>query len=597
MYDKTRLTRDYTKYPVQAREPINREDLAYLYEQCSMTIPEMRKVLGVDLSKLYKFVNKYQLTKYSNVSLPTDILDKVDFNRLSRDYCTQPLKSQEMPPKEDLEYLFLELDLPHDKISQLFGRGNSVGFSRKACKLYGITKRGAYAWEKQRRLYKERTGYNSPLENPVVREKIKKTCKERYGVENRLQDPEYQKHLYTLWTTPEKLALAKQKRTETNLERYGVQVPTQCPEVKAKFKNTFLTKYGAQSYPQSLMPKEVLNTLSNKETLKNVIQNSKYKNYRRLAQEIGCDDTTLKRYIVSYGLVDLVSPTDSSYERDIRSIFSSIPLRKDRKVLDGMEIDLYSEEHKVGIEFNGNYWHSEAHKDKYYHKDKSAQAAAKGVFLFHIFEYEWNDPRTKEAIVHRLQHLFMQNKTKVAARKCVVKEVPQSEARAFLDANHVQGQTLGKVRLGLYYQAELVCLMEFVDNGINKNYQWELNRLCTKFGYNVQGGASKLLKYFIKNYSPESIVSYSDIAKTRGGIYKTLGFKHVATTAPQYHWTDGEVTLSRYKTQRKRLIRAGWLSGKEDPRSEATVMQEHGFWRIYDCGKKVWALQFKGEQV
>ena len=277
----------------------------------------------------------------------------------------------------------------------------------------------------------------------------------------------------------------------------------------------------------------------------------------------------------------------SNYFLDIISLLPEIQCRKDRASVNGKEIDLYDPVHKIGIEFNGNYWHSEANKDKYYHRDKSAEAAAKGVFIYHIFEYEWLDTRAKAAIINQLKNLFGLNKFSIYARKCEVRLVDQAEARTFLDANHVQGRTIGHICLGLYHGKELVALMEFITNPLNKEYQYELNRFCGKAGYNVLGGASKLFSYFIKNYNPKSIISYSDIAKTRGHLYEVLGFKNVGTTKLQYHWTNGDVTFTRYETQRKQLIRKGLLL-ENDPRSEMQVMHAQDFFRIWDCGKIQW---------
>ena len=42
----------------------------------------------------------------------------------------------------------------------------------------------------------------------------------------------------------------------------------------------------------------------------------------------------------------------------------------------------------------------------------------------------------------------------------------------------------------------------------NKNYEYELIRYAAS--KHVIGGASKLLKYFERNYKPKSIITYAD---------------------------------------------------------------------------------------
>ena len=57
------------------------------------------------------------------------------------------------------------------------------------------------------------------------------------------------------------------------------------------------------------------------------------------------------------------------------------------------------------------------------------------------------------------------------------------EARKFLEDNHLQGYANSKIRLGLYYNEELVSLMTFSKPRYTKNYDWELVRFCTLRGY------------------------------------------------------------------------------------------------------------------
>ena len=53
---------------------------------------------------------------------------------------------------------------------------------------------------------------------------------------------------------------------------------------------------------------------------------------------------------------------------------------------------------------------------------------------------------------------------------------------------------------------------------------YNLSRFCNKLGYNVIGGASKLLNHFIKTYKATRIVSYADKDWSIGSLYYTLGF-------------------------------------------------------------------------
>jgi len=90
-----------------------------------------------------------------------------------------------------------------------------------------------------------------------------------------------------------------------------------------------------------------------------------------------------------------VSKGESEVKKFIQSIYDG-EIRKDRKILNGREIDIYLPDLKIGIEFNGLYWHSiTENNDKKYHLSKYIQCKDKGILLIQIFEDEWKFYRKK----------------------------------------------------------------------------------------------------------------------------------------------------------------------------------------------------------
>ena len=86
------------------------------------------------------------------------------------------------PPKEELVELYYKKEMSIKDISEEFGCCQAT--VRKMFQYYDIQK--VSDKENRRRIsekYRKKTGYNSPLQNPEVKDKIKKTCLERYGVE------------------------------------------------------------------------------------------------------------------------------------------------------------------------------------------------------------------------------------------------------------------------------------------------------------------------------------------------------------------------------------------------------------------------------
>lgn len=248
-----------------------------------------------------------------------------------------------------------------------------------------------------------------------------------------------------------------------------------------------------------------------------------------------------------------------------------------------LEFDIYLPSKNLAIEFNGNYWHSDAvRNDKNYHINKTNIAKSKGIFLYHIFEWEWYNKTAQ--VINQLKNLLGVNQTTIYARKCILREVSNKEAQDFQEQNHLRGSASASVRLGLYYNNELVSLMTFGKPRFNKNVEWELVRFCSKAGTNVVGGASKLFKYFIRTYNPKSIVSYSEVAKTTGKLYGLLGFSLATYSTPNYVWVKHNSVFTRYQSQKYKLLSQG-LGALGS--TEQEIRKAQGFNRVFDCGNRV----------
>lgn len=267
----------------------------------------------------------------------------------------------------------------------------------------------------------------------------------------------------------------------------------------------------------------------------------------------------------------------SHYEDDIiRELKYTGPiLKKDRKVLgSGQEIDIFFPNYKIGIEFNGLYWHSNLQKPKNYHINKSKLAEEKGIRLIHIYEDEWCDPIQKTKIISLLKIAFNMVSSKIYARNCEVKQITNSEAKPFNEANHLQGHRNAQVTYGLFYQGKLVQLMSFSKTKYNRNLKsensWEIIRGCPGSNNIVVGGVSKLFSHFIKDYNPDSVFSYCDFNKFDGRGYEAIGMKFVGYTGPDKKWVLDFNTLktinrspSKYKELKEKSVAILWGAGSK----------------------------------
>ena len=178
----------------------------------------------------------------------------------------------------------------------------------------------------------------------------------------------------------------------------------------------------------------------------------------------------------------------------------------------------------LGIEINEMMAHSTYMiKNPYYHSEKTRKVREKGVRLIHIWEWEMVDEDVWGRTSGWVLDILSKSRERLFARKCRLQLVPVDKEKEFLRNYHLQGYRKSEICLGLYYDNELIQLISFCKSRFNPNYEWELLRLCTRFGFSVVGGPNRLLENFITNNHPESIISYCDLSKFTGDIYSKIG--------------------------------------------------------------------------
>jgi hypothetical protein len=227
-------------------------------------------------------------------------------------------------------------------------------------------------------------------------------------------------------------------------------------------------------------------------------------------------------------------------------------------------------------------------KNTEYHLNKTLECEKLGYKLIHIWEYEWVNPIKQEIIKAKLKALFNVEQERIYARKCIIKEISTSDKNNFLNQYHIQGEDKSKIKLGLFYQDELVAVMTFGKPRFNKNYEYELIRYATS--KHVIGGASKLLKYFERNYKPKSIITYANKSYSQGDLYYKLGFIFLKNNMPSYIWIKDKIVYSRFQSNKAKLKTL--LQNFDNNLTENENMQLNGFNKIYDCGSMVFIKHF-----
>jgi hypothetical protein len=429
----------------------------------------------------------------------------------------------------------------------------------------------------------EKWGVENVFQLESTKEKTKKTNLEKFGVEFISQSNELKVKIKESKSKLDNESI-NQKRKYTNLEKWGVENVSQSQEVKKSKEKKYIQNWNSNHNKKSERFRKENFKIANDENYLRYLENgtSLFKCDNNILHnfEINIDNYVVrkKHNTVLCTVCSPIGKHQSGQEiklyNYIKSIYNGEIVQNFK--IDRVEIDIYLPELKSGLEMNGIYWHSDKYKDKSFHLNKSNFFEKKGIRLIHIWEDDWK--QKNEIIKSQIRSLIGIN-NKIHARKCKVIEIKDVKlVREFLNNNHIQGYVNSNIKLGLFYNEELVSLMTFDKwEGRKKmsQYEWNLNRFCNKLEHNIIGGASKLLKFFLDNLKPKRIISYADKDWSRGNLYQKLNFEKVSESEPDYKYVVGEKRV--HKSNFKKSVTGISESKLEIP-------------KIWDCGKIKWEL-------
>ena len=433
----------------------------------------------------------------------------------------------------------------------------------------------------------ERYGGEHTMSSPILREKLKGIYQEKYGVDWPLQLKEIREQIYA-----------------NNLVKYGTENPITLPEmqeymrqrvaeiygvdnvfVSDEFKKQLIERnqrlYGVDHYNQSTIPYESYLILNDPECLKKWHHDDQM-TLSAIGDKLNVSATTVGRYFMDHD-IEVKFFYTSNAEREIGEELDLMGVdyvSRDRNQIDGKynELDLYIPSAKLAIEHNGLFWHSEKHKriDKNYHKLKHDKCHNNGIRLLSIFEHEWIYKR--DIIIDKLKTILnVSDKPKVYARKCLIRSVKTVDKRLFFEDNHIQGDGPSSINYGLYHDNQLVACIGF----IKQKDHFVLNRYATSC--NVVGGFTKLLTHFEREYDKPKIVTFADLRWSEGDLYKNTGFMLDKELAPDYYWVKGMKLWHKFNWRHTSGLKK--LENYDPNLTEVENMHNHGYYRIWDCGK------------
>jgi len=142
---------------------------------------------------------------------------------------------------------------------------------------------------------------------------------------------------------------------------------------------------------------------------------------------------------------------------------------------------------------------------------------------FLIYEDWWI--RKPEIVKSKIKSILKISE-RIFARQCTKQKINKPDADLFLDQNHLYGSTNSKVKYGLFFKDKLYGIATFAGQRQFKNGRSvELLRYCSKNYYTIVGGLDKLLKIYIQEYQPDTIMTYIDLDWGTGESFAKLGFE------------------------------------------------------------------------
>lgn len=282
-------------------------------------------------------------------------------------------------------------------------------------------------------------------------------------------------------------------------------------------------------------------------------------------------------------------PGGSKSQLDIINFVTSLGVqikKNDRKVLEGLELDILAADEKFAIEYNGLYWHNELSKSKQYHDNKTKNAAKKGINLIHIFEDEW---RTKRPVVEDLirKNLGCSQLTMFSQEDCTIVELTAQQKIDFFDKCSLIGKVDGTRSFGFMNGDNIIAAVQFRKH---REKKWsEYNQLIDYAhipGGDVIDGLNTLLTNLSEQFGKKWIHNF-DARFGSSHDFTNIGFKQIGTKDPEFWWTDCENRFNRF------MYRADAKLGL----TEAQVADAANVVKIWGCHSKIFTIELSDQRA
>lgn len=397
-----------------------------------------------------------------------------------------------------------------------------------------------------------------------------------------------------------------EKKKITTMNRFGESHFSKTDNYKEKFKKTMQERYGCDN-PGQILENLQKRARKKQQTFYNNLNNLSYakpnfsfdeythvrdKNLNWTCKK--CNEEFLSNIFSKEPKCPRCYPPGifggtSSYEKEISDWLTSVGVDQiilnDRNVIFPKEIDILLPEHRLAIEINGVYWHSDRFLEKNYHKEKFQLVSEKNIELLMISDYDWDNKQ--DIIKNMILHKLKKTQKRIYARNCYVKETTPKQARDFLDKYHMNGFSAATRHYGIFtnHDHELVSVVSVSDKSRFEKNTAEIVRMA--FSSHVPGALGKVIKHIKKNTDINKLTTYADLRFGSGNVYIANGFKFVSQTGPGYWYFYQGRMWHRLSWTKKKLVSMGHSQTK----TEFEIMNELGALRIFDAGHNKFEME------
>jgi hypothetical protein len=323
-----------------------------------------------------------------------------------------------------------------------------------------------------------------PTQCPLVIEKIENKNLLNYGV----------KWLFQL----------KGYISEKINKKYGYDSVGKVPEIRARITRTFLNNY----FDNKIMNFQLVSPFFTKEEYQGNIHSYKWK-CKKCNNEFnggiinGCTPRCFECFPRLYGV--------SNLEKELQNwVEEYIQIERNKRFYEKYykyELDIHIPSKNIGIEFNGEYYHSEISggKDKWYHYNKSKWFLDHEIKVIHIWENEWihKKNQVKSFLLRELNQLKI-----IDAYECELKELSENQKNLFVTIHSFS--YVKDSYVGIFYRDDLIGLIDYF---IHENEIY-INNIISRNDITIKNIVNKISDFgnvnFIINFDRYSLDEYNN---------------------------------------------------------------------------------------